>query len=100
MTQEVGRLQKERQALEQQIAELFAFFAKQRAEMVCAFCSSYAASDGESRSRSISSASASRSNNRDKSLIASQKIDLYQLRADLEVPGVLVHRMVDDYLTF
>lgn len=34
MTQEVGRLQRERQALEQQIAELFAFFAKQRAEEV------------------------------------------------------------------
>lgn len=34
MTVEVGRLHKERQALEQQIADLFAFFAKQRAEMV------------------------------------------------------------------
>jgi septal ring factor EnvC (AmiA/AmiB activator) len=37
MTQEVGRLQRERQALEQQIAELFAFFAKQRAEEVGRF---------------------------------------------------------------
>lgn len=35
MTYEVGRLQRERQTLEQQIADLFAFFAKQRAEMVC-----------------------------------------------------------------
>ena len=34
MTCEVGRLQRERQVLEQQIADLFAFFAKQRAEMV------------------------------------------------------------------
>lgn len=34
MTCEVGRLQRERQMLEQQIADLFAFFAKQRAEMV------------------------------------------------------------------
>lgn len=34
MTCEVGRLQRERQILEQQIADLFAFFAKQRAEMV------------------------------------------------------------------
>lgn len=34
MTQDVGRLQRERQMLEQQITELFAFFAKQRAEMV------------------------------------------------------------------
>lgn len=33
MTCEVGRLQRERQMLEQQIADLFAFFAKQRAEM-------------------------------------------------------------------
>lgn len=30
MTQEVGRLQKERQALEQQIADLFTFYAKQK----------------------------------------------------------------------
>ncbi|CCL99099.1 uncharacterized protein FIBRA_01113 [Fibroporia radiculosa] len=30
MTQEVGRLQRERQGLEQQIADLFAFFAKQK----------------------------------------------------------------------
>ena len=30
MTGEVGRLQKERQALEQQIAELFTFYAKQK----------------------------------------------------------------------
>lgn len=34
MTCEVGRLQRERQMLEQQIADLFAFFSKQRAEMV------------------------------------------------------------------
>ena len=34
MTCEVSRLQRERQMLEQQIADLFAFFAKQRAEMV------------------------------------------------------------------
>ena len=34
MTTEVGRLQRERQALEQQIAELFSFMAKQRGEMV------------------------------------------------------------------
>ena len=34
MTCEVGRLQRERQALELQIADLFSFFAKQRAEMV------------------------------------------------------------------
>ena len=34
MTCEVGRLQRERQALEQQISDLFAFFAKQRTEMV------------------------------------------------------------------
>ena len=34
MTNEVSRLQRERQMLEQQIADLFAFFAKQRAEMV------------------------------------------------------------------
>lgn len=34
MTCEVGRLQRERQMLEQQIADLFTFFAKQRAEMV------------------------------------------------------------------
>ncbi|KAL5528481.1 hypothetical protein ACEPAF_7617 [Sanghuangporus sanghuang] len=33
MTCEVGRLQRERQMLEQQIADLFTFFAKQRAEM-------------------------------------------------------------------
>ncbi|KAL5523743.1 hypothetical protein ACEPAG_7916 [Sanghuangporus baumii] len=33
MTCEVGRLQRERQILEQQIADLFTFFAKQRAEM-------------------------------------------------------------------
>ena len=30
MTGEVGRLQKERQALEQQIADLFTFYAKQK----------------------------------------------------------------------
>lgn len=30
MTQEVGRLQKERQSLEQQIADLFSFYAKQK----------------------------------------------------------------------
>jgi len=30
MTQEVGRLQRERQGLEQQIADLFAFYAKQK----------------------------------------------------------------------
>lgn len=30
MTQEVGRLQRERQVLEQQIADLFAFYAKQK----------------------------------------------------------------------
>ena len=30
MTQEVGRLQRERQTLEQQIADLFAFYAKQK----------------------------------------------------------------------
>lgn len=30
MTQEVSRLQRERQTLEQQIADLFAFYAKQK----------------------------------------------------------------------
>lgn len=30
MTQEVGRLQRERQTLEQQIADLFGFYAKQK----------------------------------------------------------------------
>lgn len=33
MTCEVGRLQRERQVLEQQIADLFSFFTKQRAEI-------------------------------------------------------------------
>lgn len=30
MTEEVGRLQRERQSIEQQIADLFAFYAKQK----------------------------------------------------------------------
>jgi hypothetical protein len=30
MTQDVGRLHKERQAIEQQIADLFAFYSKQK----------------------------------------------------------------------
>jgi hypothetical protein len=34
MTYDVNRLQRERQLLEQQIAELFTFFAKQRADLV------------------------------------------------------------------
>lgn len=34
MTSEVGRLQRERQMLEQQISDLFAFLSKQRVEMV------------------------------------------------------------------
>jgi len=33
-TQEVGRLQKERQLLEQQIADLFAFYSKQKQTVV------------------------------------------------------------------
>jgi hypothetical protein len=40
MTQEVTRLQRERQMLEQQIADLFAFYAKQKqAGEVCSFTS-------------------------------------------------------------
>lgn len=34
MTHEVGRLHKERQALQQQIGELFSFITKQREEVV------------------------------------------------------------------
>ncbi|KAG2036077.1 hypothetical protein BDR03DRAFT_866749 [Suillus americanus] len=32
MTQDVGRLHKEKQAIEQQIADLFAFYSKQKQE--------------------------------------------------------------------
>lgn len=34
MTQDVGRLHKERQAIEQQIADLFAFYSKQKQKQI------------------------------------------------------------------
>ena len=38
MTQDVGRLHQEKQAIEQQIADLFAFYSKQKQEAeVCPF---------------------------------------------------------------
>ena len=42
MTQEVTRLQRERQALEQQIADLFAFYAKQKQAGEVRDCEQYA----------------------------------------------------------
>lgn len=37
MTQDVGRLHKEKQAIEQQIADLFAFYSKQKQEAEAAY---------------------------------------------------------------